>query len=256
MKTSLSEVVHYTLETNEGDLRMNDFLGKHLEIKSGGEMFCLSCGKRIQKTFAQGYCYPCFISSPQTEDCVLHPELCRAHEGISRDMEYAQAHCLQNHFVYLALTSEVKVGITRSSQIPTRWIDQGAWKAIRLARTPNRFTAGMMEVALKKHLTDKTNWQRMLKNENSDMDLAEKKNRISELVSSEYQQYLLSSNEITEITYPVLEYPKKITSTNLDKSQVISGTLTGIKGQYLIFNNETVINIRRHGGYKIEIKGE
>ena len=158
MKSELSETVKYSLPIGEKELEMNDFLGKEISLEYMGEIHCIKCGRKINKSFSQGFCYPCFTKAPETEECVLRPELCRAHVGVARDMEYATKHCLTEQVVYLSLTSGLKVGVTRGSQVPVRWIDQGAVKAIELARTPNRFTAGELEVALKAHMSDKTNW--------------------------------------------------------------------------------------------------
>ena len=60
----------------------------------------------------------------QCRECVIKPELCRAHLGEGRDMEWEREHHLKDHYVYLAVSSGVKVGITRDTQVPTRWIDQ------------------------------------------------------------------------------------------------------------------------------------
>ncbi|SVC22864.1 uncharacterized protein METZ01_LOCUS275718, partial [marine metagenome] len=199
--------------------------------------------------------YPCFISSPETSECILKPELCQAHEGIARDMEWAENHCLQDHFVYLAISSGLKVGVTRSHQVPTRWIDQGASQAIRLAQTPNRYTAGRIEVTLKEYVSDRTHWQRMLKNQLIErVNLLDKKNEMLNLLDNEFRQYKSPENNITEIVYPVNEYPEKVKSLGFDKMDEITGRLWGIKGQYLIFDDGSVLNIRKHNGYNINLE--
>jgi hypothetical protein len=254
MVTELAAPVQYKLPIGEDLIDMNALLGQEIALTWLNEIHCVNCGRKISKSFAQGYCYPCFTSSPETEDCVLRPELCRAHEGVARDMEWAREHCLQDHFVYLALSSEVKVGVTRRSQIPTRWIDQGASKAIRFAQTPNRYLAGLIEVEFKKHLTDKTNWRNMLLHKtNETADLNDIKQKMSALLPSELKQYLSDDHTITQLNYPSLSTPQKINSMDIEK-QPIHGKLTGIKGQYLIFDARNVINIRKYGGYTIELK--
>jgi hypothetical protein len=255
MTTELASPVHYRLPVGQELLDMNDLLGHEISLTWLNEIHCLNCGRITKKSFGQGYCYPCFISIPETEDCVLHPELCRAHEGIARDMEWAREHCLQDHFVYLALSSDVKVGVTRKSQIPTRWIDQGASQAIKLAKTPNRYLAGLIEVELKKHLTDKTNWRNMLMNKTiENISLVEEKKRIAALLPPEMTNYYSNDDTIVELTYPSLSIPQKVTSIDLEKQPTIVGTLNGIKGQYLIFDDGKVINIRKYGGYLVEVK--
>lgn len=255
MATELSIPIQYQLPIGEEMLYMNDLLGHEISLTWLNEIHCLNCGRITKKSFGQGYCYPCFISIPETEDCVLRPELCRANEGIARDMEWAREHCLQDHFIYLALSSAVKVGVTRKSQIPTRWIDQGASKAIKLAQTPNRYMAGLIEVELKKHMTDKTNWRNMLMNiilEN--VSLVEEKKRIAALLPPDLANYNSNDDTVVELTYPYLLIPQKVISIDLEKQSVVTGMLNGIKGQYLIFDEGKVINIRKYGGYLVEIK--
>jgi hypothetical protein len=252
MQAIFGEEVRYFLTLGTDDIEMNELLGKKVSFEYRDTIHCIRCGKVTRKSFAQGYCYPCFTTAPETSECVLRPELCQAHEGISRDMKWSEGHCLQDHIVYLALSSGLKVGVTRSSQVPTRWIDQGAWKAIQLARTPNRHLAGRIEVALKAHMSDKTNWRNMLTNKlDRDVDLEVEKEKASELLDEKLSGFLIEENIITEINYPVKQYPEKVKSVGFDKIKLIEGILSGIKGQYLIFEDSTVLNIRKHGGYLV-----
>lgn len=255
MEVSHEEVVQYNLPVGELKVPMNDLLGTPLTLEFTGHIHCIRCGRETRKSFAQGYCYPCFTSAPETEECVLKPELCRAHEGIARDMEYAEKNCLSEQVVYLSLTSGIKVGVTRSSQIPTRWIDQGAIRALEFARTPNRFLAGKMEVALKEHLADKTNWRKMLSGSDAeDVDLNREKQKLISLVPADLAPYITAYMQQIELQYPVLKYPEKIKSLNFDKDPHVSGVLTGIKGQYLMLDQNSVINIRKFGGYQIRFR--
>ena len=254
MVTALNNPVDYFLELETNRIHLNKYLGKSIKINYLGEIRCIKCGRKTTKSFQQGFCYPCFMTAPETSECILNPELCRAHEGISRDMEWSKDHCLQDHFVYLAISSGLKVGVTRMSQIPTRWIDQGASKAIKVAQTPNRFIAGQIEVDLKKYFNDKTNWRNMLTNKiDRETNLVEQKKRALELLSKDLKEYGISTDEITEINYPVIEYPAKVNSIDLEKNQSVEGILNGIKGQYLIFNGGDVINIRKHNGYLVDL---
>jgi len=255
MSTVLNESVKYILSLGDDKIIMNDLIGKIISFKWTGKIICISCGNNINKSFAQGFCYPCFLKVPQTSECILRPELCQAHEGIARDMDWARQHCLQDHFVYLAISSGLKVGVTRSEQIPTRWIDQGAWKAIRLSKTPNRYIAGLIEVALKAHVSDRTQWQRMLKNQLIDgVDLLVEKNKMLNHLPDELKIYVSKKDDITEINYPVNDYPDKVKSLSFDKINEIKGKLWGIKGQYLMFDNGNVLNIRKHNGYGITLE--
>lgn len=255
MQGEIGDEVSYYLTLGPDIINMNELLGNTIEMEYQGVIHCIRCGRVTRKSFAQGFCYPCFTTAPETSECVLRPELCRAHEGESRDMKWSEDHCLQDHIVYLAISSGLKVGVTRSSQVPTRWIDQGAWKAIRLARTPNRFLAGQIEVALKAQMSDKTNWRNMLTNKiDRDIDLVEEKNKVSGSLTEELSVYLSPDNEITEIRYPVHQYPEKVKSLSFDKLDFVSGKLMGIKGQYLIFSDGSVLNIRKHNGYLVNLE--
>jgi hypothetical protein len=255
MKTQLGKPVIYHLPLEDKLIPMNDLIGKTISIKYENEIYCISCGALTKRSFSQGFCYKCFISSSETSECILRPELCLAHEGKGRDMEWERKHHLQEHFVYLALSSDLKVGVTRSTQVPTRWIDQGASSAICLAKTPNRFLSGAIEVSLKKYLTDKTNWQRMLKGEvKQGLNLPEEKKKVKELLSDELKQYYFEEDIITEINYPVIAFPKKVKSIDFEKQNLLTGKLTGIKGQYLIFEDGSVLNIRRHNGYVVSLE--
>jgi hypothetical protein len=234
---------------------LNEFIGHSVSLNFEGEIHCLSCGKKIKKTYGQGYCYPCFISIPEAEECVLRPELCRAHEGIARNMDWARQHCLQEHVVYLAETSAVKVGVTRRSQVPFRWIDQGASRVLELARTPNRYEAGRIEVFLKQYMPDKTNWRDMLTNKPALAGMLEAvRQQAISVLPSDMKAQVVEFPEIINLKFPVKQYPSKVNSVTLDKKPQISGILTGIRGQYLMFDESTVINIRSHGGYKVKIE--
>jgi hypothetical protein len=253
MLTELNDEVHYYLEVENDFLNLNQLLSKQLEISFEGYE-CLCCGLN-KKIFRQGFCYDCFYTSAQVGDWIMKPELSTAHLDIEdRDLAYEKSVQLQPHIVYLALSSEVKVGVTRKSQVPTRWIDQGASKAIEIVEVPNRYLAGITEVALKDHVSDKTSWQKMLKNDISHADLLIEKDKLKDFIPTEVQPYFLENHsKVIDINYPVLQHPTKIKTLNLEKTPLYSGTLIGIKGQYLIFDDFTVFNVRNSEGYKVII---
>jgi len=251
MKVELDDVVHYSLKSENGNVDMNAKIGQPIKLNFIGITECISCHQK-KKLFAQGFCYDCFINSPESSPCIINPELCEGHLGKGRDVEWEQHHHVQPHVVYLAVASGLKIGVTRETQIPTRWIDQGASFAIRVAEVPYRQLAGQIEVALKQTFTDKTNWQRMLKNEIGDFDLETEKWQIEELLPNDLSQYMSENDDITEIKYPVLQFPTKIKSVGFDKTPLIEGTLLGIKGQYLLLDGDRVLNMRKHTGYYIE----
>ena len=253
MQTEFSNPIQYYLVFENSFLNVNQLLDKDVEISFTGYQ-CLNCTKK-KKIFRQGFCYDCFYSSPAVGDWIMKPELSTAHLGIAdRDLAYEEKVQLQPHVVYLALSSEVKVGVTRKTQVPTRWIDQGAECAVAIMEVPNRYLAGITEVALKNHFADKTNWRKMLTNDISSIGLLEERLKLADLIPLETREYFDSDNaDLHEINYPVLEYPNKITSLNLDKTPNYKGKLTGIKGQYLIFQDGTVFNVRSFEGYGVII---
>jgi hypothetical protein len=252
MKTKLLDTVHYF--TGPKDLfSLNEYIGNTIAIQFSGAIYCVDCGKKTKKSFFQGFCYPCFIKSPFASECIIRPELCRGHLGEGRDVEWEETHHNREHIVYLSNTTGLKVGVTSATQLPTRWIDQGATEAIVIARTPNRYLAGCIEVELKAHISDKTAWQRMLKLEHVPYDIVAKKEMLENMLPDELYDFVDEDNVITHIKYPVLQYPLKVKSLNLDKTPLVKGKLMGIKGQYLIFEDGTVFNMRKHGGYEVSI---
>jgi hypothetical protein len=257
MNTKLGEEVNYELPIGDDLVNMNQFIGKEITLNYEHRIECVKCGRVTVKSFNQGFCYPCFRDAPEAADWIIKPELSRAHLGIEdRDLAFEKSVQLKPHVVYLSLTSGMKVGVTRDTQVPTRWIDQGAVKAIKLAETPNRYLAGMIEVSLKDHMADKTNWRKMLMNVFPDVDLIEKKNATKMLLAEEYHQYISKTDEIVDINFPVIDYPVKVKSIGFDKVPDFTGVLKGIKGQYLLFENGIVMNIRKHGGYVVSLSTE
>ncbi len=253
MRTEFASPVKYFLPMGNDEVFMNELLGKEIKLNFTGQINCISCGKMTKTSFGQGFCYNCLQIAPEASESVMRPELSKAHFGIARDLDWAKEHDLIDHFVYLAASSDLKVGVTRHHQMPTRWIDQGASSAVVLARTPNRHIAGVMEVWLKQFYTDKTNWREMLQNKQVPYNLQEERMKAKELLTKELQKYYEETSEIITLNYPVIGYPVKINSLSFDKTPKISGKLSGIKGQYLIFEDGSVLNIRKHNGYYIRI---
>lgn len=255
MKTENLDTVQYFLNFDSDFLHLNNLLDKKISIRFKNYQ-CLGCGAD-KKIFRQGYCYDCFYNLPQTADWVMRPELSKAHLGQEeRDLEYEKRIQLQPHIVYLANSSNIKVGVTRKEQIPTRWIDQGAHEALEILQAPNRYLAGITEVALKAYVSDKTNWRAMLKNDLKDEDLLAWRDKLKPFIPSEAQTYFIENNKETHIRFPVLKYPEKPKTLNLEKTPQYTGILKGIKGQYLIFEDNTVFNVRSNEGYVVEIKIE
>lgn len=252
MKTENSDPVNYYLDMGDDFLNVNQLMDRTISIEFVGYQ-CLNCGLD-KKIFRQGFCYDCFYETPRAGDWIMRPELSTAHlDKEDRDLEFEKKMQLQPHVVYLANSSNVKVGVTRKAQIPTRWIDQGAHEAIEIVEVPNRYLAGVTEVALKDHVADKTNWRKMLTNDVQDLDLVEERDKLEAFLPEEVRPYYIGSNKETEISFPVEQYPTKIKSLNLDKKPNYKGVLKGIKGQYLLFEDSTVFNVRNWEGYVVKV---
>lgn len=253
MQTEMTSPVNYYLIMGDDFLNMNQLIDKKIHIEFI-KYQCLACGEN-KKIFRQGYCYDDFYKVPQAADWIMKPELSKAHLDIEdRDLDYEKRMQLQPHIVYLANSSNVKVGVTRKNQVPTRWIDQGAHEALEIVEVPNRYLAGITEIALKEHISDKTNWRKMLKNEIEEVSLTEQRDALKSFIPEEVQTYFIAENEETHIDFPVSRYPEKLKTLNLDKTQAYEGVLKGVKGQYLIFEDDTVFNVRSWEGYVVRLE--
>ena len=252
MTTINGKPIQYFLNLSHDLINMNQVIGKNLKIKLVGYE-CVNCG-RDDKIYRMGFCKKCFFESPYASDTIIRPELSTAHLGIEeRDLEVEQKIQLAPHIVYLAYTGDVKVGVTRETQLPTRWIDQGATFALPIAKTDNRYEAGMIEVALKEHLADKTNWKKMLEDDfEDDLDLADFREKIKGYFPENFQNFYTMEHEMERLDYPY-EAPEKILSFTLDKVPEFEGVLRGIKGQYLSFEGGNFINVRGHEGYVVQL---
>ena len=251
MQTEFADPIQYYLILENDFLNMNQLLGKTITMEFVKHQ-CLKCGLD-KPIYRQGFCREDFFDIPQAGDWIMRPELSTAHLGKEdRDLEYEKKVQLQPHIVYLANSSNVKVGVTRKVQVPTRWIDQGAHEAIEIVEVPNRYLAGITEVALKDHVADKTNWRKMLKNDIEDENLVEWRERLKAYIPDEAKDYYIASNTETNLQFPVIRYPEKPKSLNIEKEHIYTGKLTGIKGQYLIFEDDTVFNIRGNEGLVIK----
>ncbi len=237
---------------------LDALLGRSLTLAWQGEIHCIHCGRKTSKSFNQGYCFPCVRRLARCDTCIVKPELCHFHQGTCREPEWARRHCFQPHVVYLANASGVKVGITRRSQIPTRWLDQGATQALAILQVPDRRLAGLVEAILRQSVSDRTQWQKMLKGEAEPADLTawrerlldEKRSQIEALEKGEAIRPLAA--EPLTIRYPVLRYPEKVKAWNFDKTATVTGVLQGIKGQYLILDTG-VLNVRKFAGYRVTL---
>jgi len=247
------DTVHYFLHVDDRYVWLNEWLNHRLTLSFLHEKACIHCGRKVKKTYNNGYCYPCFRDLAENDLCIVKPHQCHYHLGTCRDEAWAKEHCLIPHIVYLALSSDVKVGITRKGNSLKRWVDQGAIRAIPIAELPNRKMAGELEAYLSQYLPDKTNWRKMLAGETADADLLAVREQVLEWVPASFRPYLLDDVQLVEIMYPMLEEARKLQPLQLDKEPHISGRLIGIKGQYLIFEHG-VFHVKKHAGYKVALE--
>lgn len=254
MKTEWATPVKYYQVFEDEFVALNQLIGQELSINFEGYE-CLSCGLH-KKIFRQGFCFDCYQKIPEAGDWIFRPELSKAHLDIEdRDLIYETKVQLQPHIVYLAQSGGLKVGVTRKTQVPTRWIDQGASAALVLLEVPNRYLAGITEVAIKEHLSDKTNWRLMLQNMDSHENLTEIRNSMKQYLPEEALIYFDEAvTDSYQISYPVMTYPTKINSLNLEKTSSFKGRLIGIRGQYLMFENGIVFNVRNHEGFVVSLE--
>ncbi len=268
MAVALADPVQYTLrlvgQEGETGVLLNPFIGRSIHLRHTGNINCVACGRKVKKSFQQGYCFPCMRSLPECDGCIVKPETCHFEAGTCRDEQWAQGHCFQPHYVYLANSSGIKVGITRGTQVPTRWIDQGATQALPIFKVQTRLQSGLVEVALKQHISDRTDWRKMLKGAADCIDMAARRDELlaccAEEVSALQQRFEgaiepLTDEAVVDIHFPVTAYPTKVKSFNFDKDPDVKGVLHGIKGQYLILDGG-VINLRKFGGYEVEWRSD
>ena len=262
MRARLDTPVSYAMVLGDDSVPLNPLIGQKIALSYLGTINCVHCGRETKKSFNQGYCYPCFQKLAQCDSCVIAPEKCHYDAGTCREPVWGDRFCMQDHIVYLANSSGLKVGITRASQVPTRWIDQGAVEALPVIRVRSRQQSGFAEVVFRQHVTDRTNWRNMLKTDGEKVDLPGERDRLLALCSKELEDLVhqfgihaisvLNGVDTVKIQYPVEIFPEKISSFNLDNDPEIEGTLTGIKGQYLILDTG-VINLRRFSGYQVAL---
>jgi hypothetical protein len=262
MRITPATPAQYSLPIGDALVPLNSLIGRHIQLRHTGTIRCTHCERKTAKSFGQGYCFPCFKKLAQCDTCIVSPEKCHFHLGTCREPDWAAKHCYTDHIVYLANSSGLKIGITRASQMPTRWLDQGAIQALPIARVADRHLSGLVEVACKKVVADKTDWRALLRGDAKPLDLPDCRTRLLHDIRPDIQALqdhyglhalqLLEENATEQFSYPVLSYPEKISTFNFDKEPIVNGELLGIKGQYLLFASGA-LNIRKFTAYEIEL---
>jgi hypothetical protein len=261
MRTTLEDPVQYFLPLDTLEVPLNEYIGRDIALRFTGKIHCSSCGRSIRKTYSDGHCFPCTRTLASCDFCILKPELCHYHKGTCREPAWGERNCMTDHIVYLANSCGLKVGITKVLNVPTRWIDQGAHEALPIMRVDTRLTSGMMEIMFKEHVSDRTNWRKMLMNEREEIDLPARRDELFTLCAESIEDFrarhpesveLLRDEDVVRISYPARAYPTKVKSFNFQKTPDVEGKLMAIKGQYLILSTG-VINIRKFTAYEVEV---
>ncbi len=232
-------------------IHLNAQIGKILRMEAMGLWHCKACGEVFTSLFRMGCCKICFFESPLAGDAILRPELSKAHLGqADRDLAYEAKYQLQPHVVYLADSGGLKVGVTRHAQRHTRWMDQGASRVRVIAVTENRHQAGLIEVALKVGYSDKTSWRPMLAGMDSGQSLYEESQKALFLFPERMRPFFVAEGEEVQLAYPAPACAKA-TSLKLKGMSAWEGRLAGIRGQYLILEDQRVFNVRAHEGAQV-----
>jgi hypothetical protein len=240
-------------EPNEvqADLDLNSFLGKELRLEFNGQINCGHCARVTRKSYGEGFCYPCFRRLAQCDLCVVSPARCHYAAGTCREPEWGEAFCMQPHLVYLANASGAKVGLTRRHQEVTRWLDQGAVQGLVIAAATTRHLAGLLEAALARHVSDRTDWRAMVRGDPPPLDLPALREHLRELVALPEGVAWLDAT-VHEMSYPVMGYPSRVKRLRLESGAPVVGRLVGIKGQYLLFDHG-VFNVRQHRSHRVRL---
>ncbi|WDL97108.1 DUF2797 domain-containing protein [Alicyclobacillus sp. ALC3] len=252
--------IQYEIVTEEGTLPLNDLIGTGIQLRFTGEKKCIACGRSVKKLYQNGYCFPCVTTLAECDLCIVKPHECHFHKGTCRDESFGQSHCMIPHYVYLAFSSDVKVGLTRKGREFRRWVDQGASAAVLLAETTTRKQAGELEMTLTAIMPDKTNWRKMLSVRDVSSEIVDtlsqtRRTALEFLASRQELAEVMPDREIHTFVYPRVDVEVALKSLSLDKEPVLEGRLVGIKGQYLLFPHG-VFNVKKHAGMRVEMVTE
>ena len=250
---SVATPIEYRWRLGDEEQRVNDWLGRRVKISYCGEKRCIACGRRVRKLYQSGYCFPCATTLAETDLCIVRPHECHFHLGTCRDEQFAAAQCMIPHIVYLGVSSQAKVGLTRKNRQFIRWIDQGAVRAMALAEVPTRRAAGELEVEIARDLPDRTDWRKLVRGETTDVDLPRLGVEVAEKLPDVWRAYVIAERTVHEFAYPMLPgVVPKARSLSLEDGAV-AGEVVGVRGQYLLFA-DGALHVRKHAGLLLEIE--
>lgn len=114
-------------------------LDEHVTIEVGEHERCGNCGEPSDIT----PCHNC-TEQPPFATCIQQPgSKCTFQECPFET--YKRQSCSNQFTVYLTATDRIKVGITGSSRLVTRWRKQAATHGLAIAKAKNRRAAGIIE---------------------------------------------------------------------------------------------------------------
>lgn len=256
LRQKFTDPIQYDIVAGDSSQSLNELIGAELTIRFTGTKCCIACGRKVNKLFQNGYCFPCVRALAECDLCIVKPHECHFANGTCRDPSFGLHQCMIPHFVYIAWSSGYKVGLTRKGRQFKRWMDQGATEAMVIAEVPTRRTAGELEVEIAQFMNDKTDWRKMLRGDSRPERAIEDVFRdVVERINPTFSDYILSGpQEVKRFQYPRLKgLEVNLKSMNLDKQPIITDTLKGIKGQYLLFDTG-VLNVRKFSGYHVELE--
>ena len=253
--------VGYRMVLGGLEVPVSQLVGQPIQLQWTGQIFCVGCGAKTNKSYSQGYCFRCFKTRAATDLCMMKPETCHFHLGTCREPDWGESVCFAPHYVYLANSSNLKVGITRHTQLPTRWLDQGAVQAVPVMQVASRFLSGVVETLFATDMADKTDWRALLRGDPQLLDMtrmrqqliARYQDRLEQLAHAYPDALRFVDSPVQQFHYPVQRYPSKINAHSFDKTLSIGGTLQGIKGQYWLLDTG-VLNIRKFTGYELILR--
>lgn len=272
-----NKVEYYLTLNNESKVCLNNSIGKNISLEFSGLIKCIYCQKKTNKSYNQGYCYLCATTLARCDLCIMSPQRCHYHLGTCREPRWGESHCFIPHIVYLANSSGLKVGVSRSNNLLNRWIDQGAIQGLPIITTKSRYQSGIIESIFSKIISDKTNWRKMLSFMVKKIDLIHEREQLLNHCYQDLQNVInkfpvgeiqilkdYDFKNIVEIQYPaytelnnnLLDNINLTSLNSLIKSKtnfIISDRLLAIKGQYLIFTSG-VLNVRSLTGYEVIFK--
>ena len=251
--TPLITVVEYALLLDEQRISLSAQVGQSIRLKFLGQSTCGNCHVSVNKLEGGGYCKNCFFSLARCDRCFVSPERCHFAQGTCREPQWGESYCMQPHVVYLANSSGPKVGITRADRNFYRWLSQGAVQGMVIAHAKTRRDAGLLEVAIKSKVSDKTNWRRMVSMQPQNLDLLQLARQLQSAIELPEGTQWVSAMIGHDLAYPIQSHAPAQRLIISETNPELLDNLHGIKGQYLLLS-QGAFNVAAHGGMTVEVE--